>query len=502
MTDKNTADKHAIDNNVAQGIAAYIDYLNQLRVSTLMDTLRQILNNETGQLKDLAERQANALRNLDLANQNVMNIVNSGRGGENGMHGFIAEFAQTGIANARRAFEGLEKSTITLNNNGPADLLINGKPVQVKFYANLMNELKTSAEYRSMDMMFSKDHMDVFRAVMHGDKEVFLNGQPLTSNQVQKIKQIIEEESNIRGLSWDKWMQSSVLKYDQVQREAIDRTFTEETDNIKRQTSEQKSEISNKANTDKAAAYHKAQPNLGEANKAAGVGAAIQGGLNFGIFVYQKHEEGKEIWQFTAEDWKEGGVKTAEGAFKGGFSGYAIYGLTNVCHLSAPSAGAIASGTFGLIDAVMKFRSGEIDDDGFLSLVTINALDATGAAVGAAIGQTLIPVPVVGALIGSIVASNVLGLGKNILSARERAIIAEYQRKADLFVANLDVQYAQILETLLDKYRKLGELQTYAFNLDLNIQLRFAASVDLTRFIGVSETEILHNEAEIDDFFL
>lgn len=32
MTDKNTADKHAIDNNVAQGIAAYIDYLNQLRV--------------------------------------------------------------------------------------------------------------------------------------------------------------------------------------------------------------------------------------------------------------------------------------------------------------------------------------------------------------------------------------------------------------------------------------------------------------------------------------
>lgn len=87
MTDKNTADKHAIDNNVAQGIAAYIDYLNQLRVSTLMDTLRQILNNETGQLKDLAERQANALRNLDLANQNVMNIVNSGRGGENGIHG-------------------------------------------------------------------------------------------------------------------------------------------------------------------------------------------------------------------------------------------------------------------------------------------------------------------------------------------------------------------------------------------------------------------------------
>lgn len=86
--------------------------------------------------------------------------------------------------------------------------------------------------------------------------------------------------------------------------------------------------------------------------------------------------------------------------------------------------------------------------------------------------------------------------------AQFAAVASGEVSKADLFVANLDVQYAQILETLLDKYRKLGELQTYAFNLDLNIQLRFAASVDLARFIGVSETEILHNEAEIDDFFL
>ena len=350
--------------------------------------------------------------------------------------------------------------------------------------------------------MFAKDHMEVFRAIMNGDKEVFLNGQRLPSNQVQKIKQLIEEESNIRGMSWDEWMRSSVLEYDQVQKGAIERTFTEENNDINRQAAEQKTAITDKANADKTAAYHKAQPNLGEANKAAGVGAAVQGGLNFGVFVYQKHKEGKEIWEFTAEDWEEGGIKAAESAFKGGLSGYAIYGLTNVCHLSAPSAGAIASGTFGLVDAVMKFRSGEVDDDGFLSLITVNALDATGAAVGAAVGQTLIPVPVVGALVGSIVASNVLGLGKNILSARERTIIAEYQRKVDLFVTDLDAQYAQILETLLDKYRNLGELQTYAFNLDLNIQLRFAASVDLARFVGVSETEILHDEAEIDDFFL
>ena len=49
MTDKNTADKHAIDNNVAQGIAAYIDYLNQLRVSRLR--MHERWNNQAHHLR-------------------------------------------------------------------------------------------------------------------------------------------------------------------------------------------------------------------------------------------------------------------------------------------------------------------------------------------------------------------------------------------------------------------------------------------------------------------
>jgi hypothetical protein len=195
-------------------------------------------------------------------------------------------------------------------------------------------------------------------------------------------------------------------------------------------------------------------------------------------------------------------VTTIKGVAKGGITGYAIYGLTNVCHLAAPSAGAITAGTFGIANAIIKFRTGEVDEDGFIDLVTMNAIDATGAAVGAAIGQVVIPVPVVGALVGSIVASTVLGLGKGMLNKHEQEILKKYQKRVHSFIEKLDREYQEKLEALLNKYNKLGELQDYSFDLDLNIQLQFIGSIDLARFVGVPETKILHNESEIDDYFL
>lgn len=119
----------------------------------------------------------------------------------------------------------------------------------------------------------------------------------------------------------------------------------------------------------------------------------------------------------------------------------------------------------------------------------------------AALGQTLIPIPVVGALLGSIAASTVLSLGKDMLNRHERARMDDYQRRVDAFIATLDAQYRETLDALMAEYRRLGELQDYAFDLNLNIRLRFESSVELARFAGVAETEILHSESEIDDFF-
>ena len=491
-----------IDNNVEQGIAAYVDYLNNIRLADLMNALESILTTETDKLSDLANKAANALSTLDWAKAEINNLIEINRGGETGVHGFISEFAETGIRNAKDVFQGLQKSVVLLNDNGPADILLHGKEIQMKFYANILNEINQASNYNNMNMMFPKDHVEVIRKIMDGAKTVEFNGNVLTNSQINNIKKAIEDESALRGVSYDKWLDSSVLKYKDVQKGMIDKTLSNEANNINKQTEQQKSNIEKKADSDRLNAQQKAQPSFGEASKAAGIGAAVQGGFNLGLFVYKKHKDGKEIWDFNAEDWKECGASTAKGAIKGGVSGYAIYGLTNVCHLAAPSAGAITSGTFGLSNAIVKYRKGDVDTDGFIDLVTLNAIDATGSAIGAAIGQAVIPVPVIGALIGSIVTTTVLSLGKDILNKHEIGVINLYQEKINEFVDKLDKEYQVKLDELLNKYHRLGELQQYSFDFNINVQLRFVSSINLAKSVGVPEKSVLKNEDEIDEYFL
>lgn len=71
----------------------------------------------------------------------------------------------------------------------------------------------------------------------------------------------------------------------------------------------------------------------------------------------------------------------------------------------------------------------------------MNSLDATGAAIGAAIGQSLIPIPVIGALIGSIVATTALSLGKDMLNKHERSVILSYQRDVNDYINRLDIKF-------------------------------------------------------------
>lgn len=493
--------KKVIDNNVEQGIAAYIDYLNNLRLIDLANTLEKILTTETEKLADVVERTAKALSELGLAKSSIEALINSNRGGKDGVHGFIAEFAEAGIRNARDLFQGLQKSVTLLNDNGPADILLEGKEVQMKFYANILKELQQSSKYRSMDMMLPKDHIKVIEQIMAGKKIIEYKGNRLTISQITNIKKVIEEECAARGMSYEDWLKSSVLKYKDVQKAVIGKTLAEEESAIKGQSKQQENRIKKEANEKRIKAQQKAKPTLREGTEAAGIGAVVQGGIYLGISIYKKHKKGKDVWDFDAEDWKECGVATAEGAVKGGISGYAIYGLTNVCHLSAPSAGAITSGVFGLSSAIIQYRKGDIDDDGFIDLVTLNAIDSAGAAIGAAIGQTIIPIPIVGALVGSIVATTALNLGKGVLNKHETRIINEYQNRIDCFIKSLDKEYQIQLSELLKKYNELGDLQKYSFDININIQLRLFYSVELARKAGVQEGKILWTMEDIDRYF-
>ena len=169
---------------------------------------------------------------------------------------------------------------------------------------------------------------------------------------------------------------------------------------------------------------------------------------------------------------------------------------------NAPAAAAFVSGVYGLIDAVNLFRSSQINEDEFLNLITINGVDTAGMIVGSIIGQTLIPIPVVGATLGTLVAKGALEIGNFILNEKEKQLINDYNNYIEEFVRKLDDEYQVVFNMIQAKYNEISNIQNFVFDVNYNIELKFSYSIELADLVGVDPSKVLRNIEDIDDFFL
>lgn len=350
-----------------------------------------------------------------------------------------------------------------------------------------------------MKMMFPKDHVQVFEKIMAGAKEVEVNGKRLSIKQITDICQMINDITESKGLtSYKYWMKSSALDYKDAQKNSIHSLIDSEEKNIRKTVRLKQEELNKK----RLVAQKHALPNLKEANKVARNAAFLQGGLALMSTVYGKYKEGKSIFEFEQSDWLDCGLDTAEGVVKGAISGYSIYGLTNVFGISAPNASALVMATYGMIDIILKYRSTEITQDEFMNLLTLNVMDASFATIGACIGQIMIPIPVLGSVVGSISTSIIWEIGKGILNEREQRIIQDYKENLNSYIKTLDENYLVIYNEIIEKYKKLGEIQAYSFDLSINTKLRFEYSIEMAESLEIEDNKILHDLSEIDNFFL
>lgn len=69
----------------------------------------------------------------------------------------------------------------------------------MKFYANILEEIKQASNYDKMSMIFPKDHVEVIEQIMDGAKSVEFNGNVLSNSQINNIRKAIEDESALRG---------------------------------------------------------------------------------------------------------------------------------------------------------------------------------------------------------------------------------------------------------------------------------------------------------------
>lgn len=474
--------------NQEQAIASWVNYLNQVRLERLMEALQQQDQN----WEQAVDTLKHTLSVID------KEIIERNRGGIKGMHGFIAEVAECGIGNAREQVRGKMPVYEWINDNGPADFLRDGVQIQQKFVASgnhlslkaISQHFEKYPDYLSKGSKYQipEDHYEKIKQLLSITEEQ-ANKMPTSTGEFS-LKQWKEvhtffEQGDIKLED----LEPSKLKYNQVQMDRIKDTIQSEKKSLKK--------VDQKIRDD---AYEESKPTIEQGMKAAAASAAVEGGAAFVAAVAKKRKTGKKIGEFNSKDWEDVFKETGIGTAKGGIRGISIYALTNLKAAPAAVASALCTASFGIAEQAHLLRTGKITEEQFIMNSEILCLDTSVSALSSFIGQSLIPIPVLGAVLGNTVGTFLYQTAKDNLSRKEQKLIEGYLRYLHELDVELDKKYRKYIHDLNEEMRRYYKMLDRAFS--PNYEEALEGSVTLAMSFGVSSEELLKSLSEIDDYFM
>lgn len=429
-------------------------------------------------------------------------------------HGEIAEQVEVQISNARAVLQKLAPvaDIESVGRTAPEDYIINGIPVQSKFIAGFNKSLDHVLEHISKYPDFAKDataygylgkagiynipkdQYETITKILHGDTGEF------NHKTVQACRNFVQEIEEKTGHSFTEVVRPSISNYRDVQIGTIDRTLDGYEAEFKDFTDDKIENIRTDARERIQEAQEAAGPSIGGAAQAGAVGAAIGGVVSGSLTVYRKIKDGKRITEFTVADWKEVGVDFGKGAAKGGISGLGIYGLTQLAGFSAPFAGATVSAGIGVASLAMDYRAGRISREDFADAACSLCVETGLSAVGTALGTALIPIPVIGSVVGAMTAKAAIVITEQIIGTKEKELSRILEQRYNDAVAALSREEQEVLAQINAYYTKLNGLIEAAMDKDVTMSLY--ASIDICRHVGIAEEEVIHTTDELDDFML
>lgn len=397
-----------------QGVGSMVSEQNRQNALELMRKMHKIDTQN-------AAAKARIENNLDKALQcvdNVRNFVGSTEhilGNPATKHGEIAEKVDVNFHNADQIMRNRRPDASDARNvvgrTAPQDYYVNGVAVQLKYCNGANNSLHDVLEhlenYKSINFgqdgsyyVIPKDQYELIQRVLDNDTEGI---SAKTVEAISKKLKAIEALSG--GRKFGDIIRSGNVDYAAVQKGKIMETLDKKSDQLNQTADNQKQRADERSDKKREQAQQEAAPSLQKAGKAAAEAAFISGGFQLAVGIYSKCKEGKKINEFTVDDWKDIGIDTAKAAAEGGISGFAIYSITNFTSISAGPAAAGVSLAFSVSELAYRKSTGAISDEEFKESCQMAALNAAVSAVGAAIGQELIPIPLLGAWIGSFIAT-------------------------------------------------------------------------------------------------
>ncbi len=412
-------------------------------------------------------------------------------------HGEIAEQVHVGVSRARDVLYGRAPAATFdgVPRTDPVDYRVDDVDIQSKYYNGLRNTLDGVASHAEKYPDFAGEHgrYHIPRDQHQRLEELRQTGRikGVSDRRVAAIQRRADDLERTTGRSANDLIEPGDASYREVQRGRVHDTLQDREDRLARE---------NENLRQAARAEH--GPSLAGLGTAAAFGATAGGGVGLAQAIWVKCREGRNPFrgEFSIQDWQDVGVVAAQGAGGGAVAGSTVYVLTNSTALAAPFAGSLVSALMGVGALLRDYHAGTIDGDQFVEMSHIVAMDAAvvGLAVGA--GQTLVPVPMLGALLGSLTGKLVAsalkdGLGESAAALAAR--LAEYERDA---IEQLDEECRALVQRLDAWFGNLERLAETAFDPETNTALRLKASIRIARTLGVPEDRVLRTTSDLDAF--
>jgi hypothetical protein len=241
-----------------------------------------------------------------------------------------------------------------------------------------------------------------------------------------------------------------------------------------------------------AAARADAAPSWAGGARAAAYGAAA-GGVIAGGATLLAHRARWMRGEITLEEYLTLSGKAAlKGAFSGGVSGAGVYAITRLTPLeSAPLAGAAVKALWDTAGLLMDWRAGRLTARECVDRALDAYFDTAVCTAGAMVGQALIPIPVVGPLLGTLAARAVLDLVQG--GPRHAALMRELNARITAFEAAVEAQHRAAMAAITARLDSLEARLALVFSPAANAAERLAASVVLAEEAGVPKGEILRS---------
>lgn len=488
------------DQITAVGIGAFNDWKQEAAARKIDQIVRDVLAAQ-GQQESFFE---NALGHMQKMRQFLAKPDNI-LGSRQTKHGEVAEQMEVHVRNARAALHGNpEVATFEgVGRTAPEDFILNGVKIQSKFINGTNNTLKHVLEHfdkyenLSMDYSIPKDQYEIIQTIRSGSMPTGLN-----EKSVRAILKKVEELEQRTGRSFQNVVKPSISEYSEVQLGKAGETVTKVQDQLVDENQRIQKDIRQDGKEKVKQIEAQKAPSIREGGKAAGTAAAVSASLTAITVIYRKVKEGKKLQDFEREDWQEIGLDGAKAGAKAGVTAGTIYALTNLTSLSAPFAGAVASAMMGLSSLMADLKREQISMDEFVTQGQVLCIEAGIAATGGAIGQILIPVPVLGSIIGTVTVNLVWGFAKGKLGAREQELKCMLDTYTDSILAKVDQTFLKIITRINQAYSRYHSLIEAAFDVKVNSAVLAAASVDLAVELGVEESRILRTDDDLFEFFM